>query len=337
MIELEPIEKLVELTIMTGRLEGVRPLSAMIIAPMESAKTETVAEFATSNGVLYVNNFTPTSFTEDHLTEFLPGQRYKYHHLIIPDLLNCISRQKYLVDSTITFLNSFTEEGVKEIDSKAFREGKIVLPQPVRGGVITTIAKADFEKRWQKWSSVGFLTRFLPITFQYGNDVTERILLLSAEEDEIQLLGNPVELPEPTILPKDSPLSKVRVTLPRHLSPQIVKPGTDMQKRLKTYGFRGVRHLRRLVQANALVNNRVTVNQDDVDEVLKLAKFCNLDYAIIGKEEPPERVKDTGDEDNHSEQAPTKASKPAPAEEVNFIPVNIETFRTGKPGIEEDE
>ena len=109
MIELEPIEKLIELAIMTGRLKGVRPVSAIIVAPMESAKTETAAEFATTDGVLYLNNFTPTSFTEDHLMEFCPGKTYKYHHLVIPDLLNCISRQKYLVDSTITFLNSFTE------------------------------------------------------------------------------------------------------------------------------------------------------------------------------------------------------------------------------------
>lgn len=289
MIELEPIERLVTLTIMTGRLEGVRPQSALIVAQKESAKTETVAEFATSDGVLYVNNFTPTSFTEDHLMEFCPGKAYKYHHLVIPDLLNCISRQKYLVDTTITFLNSFTEEGIKEIDSKAFQDGKVVLPQPVRGGVITTIAKEDFEKRWTKWSSVGFLTRFLPITFQYGNDVVKRILLLSAEEDEIYLLGKPINLPKPSILPEE-PLGKVKVTLPKHLSHQLIKPGTDMQKRLKTYGFRGIRHLRRLVQANALVNNRDAVNQDDIDEVLKLATFCNFSYTTIGKEEPPERM-----------------------------------------------
>ena len=120
------------------------------------------------------------------------------------------------------------------------------MPQPVRGGVITTIAKADFEKRWQKWSSVGFLTRFLPITFQYGNDVVERILLLSAEEDEINLLGKPVKLPEPSILPK-GPLSKVGITVPQDLSHQLVEPGVNMQKRLKTYGFRGVMALRRLI------------------------------------------------------------------------------------------
>jgi hypothetical protein len=330
MIELEPIEKLIELAIMTGRIEGVRPLSAMIIAPMESAKTETVAEFATTDGVLYLNNFTPASFTEDHLIEFLPGKAYKYHHLIIPDLLNCISRQKYLVDSTITFLNSFTEEGIKEIDSKAFRDSKIVLPQPVRGGVITTIAKADFEKRWQTWSSVGFLTRFLPISFQYGNDVAERILLLSAEEDEIQLLGKPVILPEPTILPKDSPLSKVRVILPKNLAHQLVEPGKHMQKRLKTYGFRGVRLIRRLVQALALANNRDTVIQDDIDEVLELSKFCNLEYAIIGKEEPPERVRDTVGKENHSGQVTAEADTPTLAEEHYFIPLNLESFRMGK-------
>lgn len=341
MIELEPIEKLIKLTIMTGRLEGVRPLSALIVAPMESAKTEIVAEFATNDGVLYLNNFTPTSFTEDHLTEFCPGRAYKYHHLIIPDLLNCISRQKYLVDSSITFLNSFTEEGIKEIDSKAFQGGKIVLPEPVRGGVITTIAKKDFENRWRKWSSVGFLTRFLPITFQYGNDVAERILLLSAEEDEIHLLGKPIILPQPSILPEDKPLSRVKVTVPKDLSHQLTKPGKDMQKRLETYGFRGVRHLRRLVQANALVNNRVTANQDDIDEVLELAKFCNFAYTVIGSELPPKFMDDIEMKRERSEAAPAKATPPAATpkgETIDFaINVDMEAFESGGQEPIEDE
>ena len=298
MIKLEPIKKLIKLTIMTGKLEGVRPLSALIIANMESAKTEAVAEFATNTGVLYLNNFTPTSFTEDHLLEFDSSNKaYKYHHLIIPDLLNCISRQKYLVDSTITFLNSFTEEGVKEIDSKAFIGGKIVLDTPVRGGVIATIASKDFEQRWQKWTSVGFLTRFLPISFQYGSDVVNQILLASAEQDELQLLGKPVTLPQFSLL--ENPLDKVEVSMPKALAPQLIKPGRKMQKRLLTYGFRGVRHLRRLVLANALVNDRVEANQDDIDEILRLAKFCNFDYKTIGKEPAPDELNANKLKENH--------------------------------------
>lgn len=282
MIALENVKKIIHLVILTGKLEGVRPLSAIIIALVESAKTETVAEFSVADGVVYANNFTPTSFMEEYILDFQNG---KYHHLIIPDLLNCISRQKYLVDSTITFLNSFTEEGVKEILSKAFTGGKIPLKRPVNGGVITTIAKKDFEERRKKWRSVGFLTRFLPITFQYGRDVVDQILLASAEQDEFQLLGKPAKIKLPPILP--NPLGKVKVSLPKHLAPQLIKPGQEMQKELTPYGFRGVRHVRRLVLANALANNRKIVTQEDIDEVLELTKFCNFNYITIGKEPPP--------------------------------------------------
>ncbi len=288
MIELEPIEKTILLVILTGNLRGVRPLSAIIIALVESAKTASLAQYASMDGVLYLNNFTPTSFAEQHLQSFneTDTDEYVYHHLIIPDLLNCISRQKYLVDSTITFLNSFTEEGVKEIDSKAFAGDRIILPQPVCGGVITSIAHGDFERRWKKWSSVGFLSRFLPISYQYGEDVVNKILQASAKKNEAQLFGKPYSMPRLKLL-KDS-LDKVEVVLPDKLAEQLIKPAKGMQKRLSTYGFRATRHLRRLVQANALLNERVKATQEDVDEVLRLSEFLNFNYTVVGKEPPPE-------------------------------------------------
>ena len=65
-----------------------------------------------------------------------------------------------------------------------------------------------------------------------------------------------------------------------------------MQRRLSTYGFRAVRHLRRLAQAQALFNNRTVVTQEDIDEVLEISKFCNLDYTVIGDKPAPKFVSD---------------------------------------------
>lgn len=289
MIKLSPVEHIVTLALLTGYLEKVRPLSVIIIAKKESAKTEVVAIFSTSDGVLYLNNFTPTSFMDEYIRDFM---NHKYHHLIIPDLLNCISRQKYLVDTTITFLNSFTEEGVKEIISKAFDQ-KIQLPEPVRGGVITSIAREDFEARWKKWSSVGFLTRFLPVTYQYGQDVVDEILEACAIQEEGEVLGKPFNIKLPSILKaKGGYRHEAKVTIDNTLAKQLIEPGKNMQKRLSTYGFRGVRHLRRLALAEALFNNRTEVTKADIDQILELTKFCNLDYKVIGNEAPPKFVSD---------------------------------------------
>ena len=249
MIKLEAIEKIIKLTIYTGYLQNTRPLSLMIIANKESAKTETATQYALNDGVLLMNNFTPTSFMENYILKFGSGE---YRHLIIPDLLSCISRQKYLVDSTITFLNAFTEEGVKEIASKAFEGGTIKLDRPVHGGVITTIAKEDFEDRWEKWSSVGFLTRWLPVSYQYSQEVVKEILYAVATEDESKILGNSIILK----LPKQ----RAKVTIPKELSALLIEPGKEMQRRLSTYGFRGVRHLRRLTQAQALSEGKHEVS-----------------------------------------------------------------------------
>lgn len=284
-----PIQHIVVLVLLTGYLENVRPLSLIVIAKKESAKTEVVATFSRSDEVLYLNNFTPTAFMDEYIREFM---NHKYHHLIIPDLLSCISRQKYLVDTTITFLNSFTEEGIKEIISKAYDQ-KIKLPEPVRGGLITTIAKEDFEARWKKWSSVGFLTRFLPVSYQYGQDLVDEILQACATQDEEHVLGKPYSIKLPSVLKSKGGYRRTaKVSIGDDLAHQLIKPGKNMQKHLSTYGFRGVRHLRRLVQAEALFNNRTTVTQEDINKVLELSKFCNLDYTVIGKQAPPKFASD---------------------------------------------
>jgi hypothetical protein len=156
--------------------------------------------------------------------------------------------------------------------------------------VFTTIAKEDFEARWKKWTSVGFLTRFLPVSFQYGQDIVEQIRYASATQDEASILGKPVKLQLPSFLKNWS--EQIKVTIPNNLAEQLIEPGQDMHRRLSTYGFRAVRHLKRLTLANALRNNKQVVTQQDIDQVLELAKFCNLDYTVIGKEKPPLFVSD---------------------------------------------
>jgi len=76
MIKLDPIEETIMLALLTGYLEGVRPLSVLIIAKKESAKTEVVAQFSANDGVLYLNNFTPTAFMDEYIRDFMSYQFY---------------------------------------------------------------------------------------------------------------------------------------------------------------------------------------------------------------------------------------------------------------------
>lgn len=269
MIQLDDIQEILKLAIYTGRLEGDKPLSVMIVANAESAKSQTLMSLAENDGILLLNSFTPTSFLENHALDFSTG---KYRHLILPDLIPVLGRQKYLADATITMLLYFTEEGFKEIDSKAFQGGKISLNQPVSGGLLTSIAKEDFENRWKAWTAVGFLSRFPPVSFQYGQDTVREIFDSIIEG---RALGKPIRL--------NLPAQKATVDLPKDLGDQLIKSADEMHKRLSTYGFRALRHLIRLAKANALAAGRLAVTQEDIDKVLALSKFCNLDYPTIGK------------------------------------------------------
>ncbi|MBA7597135.1 hypothetical protein ES703_04130 [subsurface metagenome] len=276
LIGLEPVYRIIELAIATTKLIGYRALSVMIIAHKESAKTEVVTKYGTNDAILLVTNFTPAAFYEQYIAKFSSGT---YKILILPDLLNCISRQKYLVEGSITFLNALMEEGVTEIISKAFSK-PIRLKNPARAGVITSIAKEDFDKRWHKWSSVGFLTRFLPVSFQYGQDTVKDILNNIAFKSEEQVLGKSIKL--------SLPAKKQKVEMPEELGQQLIDSIKPVQKSLHTYGFRMLRHLKRMCLAAALLDGKKVVEQKHVDEVLELAKFCNLDYTTIGDLDPPE-------------------------------------------------
>ncbi len=263
MIGLIDIEDLIACALWTGYVKDERPMSLLLVSAVESGKTETTVQFAQNKGLLYLTDFTAFGLIKKYLPQLLGGE---IKHVIIPDLITPLSKSPDAVRSTTAFLNAFMEEGVKEIVSYNFPEG-LELSQWIRGGVIAAIASGDFFSRQKAWAQVGFISRFLPVSYSYDLQTVDKIF------DAIingQRLSQDINLNFP-----DKP---VAVSLPPEIARELKPKAKEIGSKMGVYGFRPLRHLTRLVKGRALSQGRTLVTDEDKDRILKLAYYFNLDH-----------------------------------------------------------
>lgn len=110
MINVEPIEKILKYVLASGRVKDEKPLSLIIIAPVECGKTSIIRKhrFKASN-VFYTTDATAYGIIRDtnQLKDFASG---KLTHIVIPDLLTCLGRKAETVTTFIHFMNALIEE-----------------------------------------------------------------------------------------------------------------------------------------------------------------------------------------------------------------------------------
>ena len=162
MIGTEDIEKLIKLSLFSAYLDGEKAVSLLITARVESGKTELVRKASECARVLYITDLTAWGIQRKYLKQISDGE---IRTLIIPDLITPLSKQSSTVETFISFLNNLIEEGVSEVQTYAM---SLKLPNPARCNVIACIAKEHLFDRRHRWSKIGFLSRMVPISYEYG-------------------------------------------------------------------------------------------------------------------------------------------------------------------------
>lgn len=278
MIRLEKVTKLLELAVFSGHIKQEQPVSALVTAPPEAGKTNLVMKFAQNAGCVALTDCTAFGILRDY------GQAIrerKIRHLIIPDLVRPMSRGKDTVHSLIAFLNALIEEGVLRISTYAERvcapktdEDLEKQPIPVKCGLIATLAKDILTDGRHHWARMGFMSRMLPISYDYGIRTKLEIHKSIARRDYVEeapiILGLPDEDVE---IGLESPQADELLTLSTTLAGV-----SDRNNPEKTYGFRLQKHLQTLAMANALKNGRGKVWQEDVELIQELSSCINLEY-----------------------------------------------------------
>lgn len=260
MIGVDDLLKIIKIVIYSGRLVGETPLSLLIIASVGAGKTSMLRKLFDLDGILYATEITPYALTSKHGNKLKAG---KIRHIVAPDLLNPLNKPRDQANAFITFMNALIEDGVAKVQS---RHSNFTVEFPVKVGFISSIAYQDFKKREDAWATVGFLSRMLPVSYNYADktvrEIFDSIFTCEYREDSEFKLDLP-------------PLTKVNigVKLAEQLEP-IAKTIKDPQDQ---YGFRRQHQLQTFAMAHALGRNRDKVKQEDIDAIKYYAQYMNYE------------------------------------------------------------
>lgn len=270
MVKLEQIQKIVRYVLASGMLIDERPLSLIIIAPIECAKTALIRRYCLRNEkVLYLSDATAYGIImeTDELRAFSPGG---YTHIAIPDFLACIGRKQSTVAMLITFFNSLLEEGVVNIASFVHH---INRSAEVKAGLITAIPPDDFGDRRRRWERMGFLSRALPVTYDYKESTKVEVCAYIQRQKHLK------EKTAKILLPEEPQLIRLPLNMARRIQPYAVSLAKD--SRCKVYGFRYLKQLQTLAKAIALLKGKDTVDEECLDALIAASEFINYEFTKI--------------------------------------------------------
>ena len=262
MINTEIIEHAIRLGIYSSFIKRERGVSFIIVAPPEHGKTEIQKKFAFIESVRISTDFDSHKFT-DMAMEYQAG---KLKTIIIPDFLRIVKKKYSTQSNSLTIMNAITEEGWT---------GRLPLGQsinkPIHMNILTALTEDTLRDKRHKWTKMGFLSRFVPLSFSYFEKTKSQIM--EYIKDRIYNVENPYDF--------EVPKNKIDVSLPKAMANQIQNISLDIMKDTNLLGFRLQKQLQTLSMANAVCNNRNLVISDDLDVIKEISKFINFSFNKI--------------------------------------------------------
>lgn len=278
MLKTEKIEKLVRYAIISGFLKrDTAPLSLMLIAPPESNKTSILKGFESLKSVKYT-----VDLSSRPLVEFLKNAaKDKYYHLVVPDFIKVVKHNAIVSQAVVATLNAAIEEGIK---TGMYYGQEFDLKKDVKIGLITSITPDLFIQQFRAWNALGFLTRFLPVSYEYSSETRLEISKL--------ISGNGVSS-------FDKQLAKIRksgqkdIPIMQDVSAGILLYTEDLTKKLREWkirsreggvertliydiqGFRLQKQLRLLAKCIAFDRKLDQVNYECLEELKGLLEYVN--------------------------------------------------------------
>ncbi len=266
MINTAQLEHIVKLALLSAYIKGEHGVSILVSAKVESGKTELVKKAQVCQGVLYMNDLTAFGIGKHYLKRIANRE---VRTIIIPDLLVPFAKQHSTVETFIAFMNGLIEEGQAGV-STAFLH--LTLPKEARCNLITSTTRSDLHKQSSNWMRIGFLSRIIPVTYEYAPSTVQRIMRsIALREYQHESQFTDLEFPK----------NDVVVDLPINIALQIETLTALLSKSVEAYGFRLQKQIQTLCMASALFNKRTIVEQVDFDIVSKLADHFNVNYKQV--------------------------------------------------------
>jgi hypothetical protein len=177
-----------------------------------------------------------------------------------------MSRNRAIVNSLIGFLNSLIEEGIFRIST-----GFIEIKEPIKLGLITATTKKELFDKRRGWLGIGFISRMIPISYSFTEVDVIQILEDLANQNVKDISYESLKLKEKNI--KENPeINKLLIPYAQTIDSTIAK-GDE-----KPMPFRRLNQLKVLLMANALLNNRSEVTNEDFEWFKSVAKWINFEF-----------------------------------------------------------
>ena len=269
MIGTELLRELIETVILTGKVKGINPVSLLLIAAPESGKTSVVLERACKSIEAYAD------ITGRGIHAVIKANP-ELTHIVINDLVACLSHKQSVNRYTIAQLNAITEEGITSIASpggiEKFEDGK--------RGIIASLTYELVKDARHWWNKIGFTSRMLPFCYMYPADL---IVQIKSDIDLHQQYGNNGASPPTTKKPKDFPVPKntISVEYPAEFVKDIRRIADVRAIILREQGMRRLKQYHALAQAHALWRKRASpiVTEKDVEFMSKIDKYVSYEEA----------------------------------------------------------
>ena len=271
LIEIQPLIDIITLSLQSIYINNEKNgISLILISAPETAKTSSIFQFINLNFVSYYDEITQKKLIDD----FLPLLKTKQKRtLLIPDLINCIDKQKSTRNQFLSIIKTGTDDtGITRIETyhKHFSVEEYENIEGLKFNLITAITGTSFNIIKRKLAEIGLLSRFLPFTYNYPlNKISKIFNMLETETKENSITVRP-------IIKKDTDIS----IIPEHLK-QFEIFATKLGEQYGGYGIRALIMFRRLLKASALLNNRTITTEEDVDFVMNLTRWMNFSFNPI--------------------------------------------------------
>lgn len=281
LIGIQPLVDMIALALQSSYIANERNgISLIIVANAESAKTTTAFEFSNLEHVAYYDDITQKKLIE----EFIPMVRTNIKKtLVIPDLINCIEKQKVTRNGFLNIIKS----GIDDTGLNAISTPNLLLQRAIardssisgtRFNMITGITKDSFMNgdiatlsMRKTMIRTGLLSRFLPFSYEYDAMLVQKIFDFQngKQLDDKDFCDVPQISNEFTAVELDYQFARELDTFAVLLNSEFDKSG---------YGIRPHQNLIRLAKSNALLNKRNVVNQSDIVKVMQLSRYMNFKF-----------------------------------------------------------
>lgn len=258
LIGVKELQDIVKLVVVSGFLKNHKPLSLLLVAKVGHGKTDIISTFSCKN-VHFLSDLSSTGVYD------LLDEHKQLTHIVLPDFTKITMKNKATSNNLMTTLNSAIEEGlgiVRLKNTKKDFKGKHI-------GLITATTDKSYNQNKKKFSSFGFSSRFLIASFSYSDATVLNIMesIYRCEYLQKQYAKAPLKKEN------GHPLAKESVEIPYELAKKLNRKGDN--------AFRTQKQMQTLACCNALINNRKVVTEEDLEAVLKVIKFCNMEYTEI--------------------------------------------------------